>query len=165
METSTKYIGAFENFDQTDARVPVEVTPQETIDEIWKVINNGYFYCVISSYQPGTGPQTLAEDHELLRKDVAKLRYGCLEYSFGYSYSDGNGLTSVRKKSLVVPDMTYRELLSLGKKWNQETVAFGGKGGMSVVRVSDESVVMDFRTEDMRLAWNLLLTNQRNIPW
>lgn len=61
--------------------------------------------------------------------------------------------------------MNYQELLALGKKYNQETIAFGGNGGMSVVRVSDEKVLLDINTETMKLAWNFLLNGQQNIPW
>ena len=161
----TKYMLAFENFDQPNERVAVELRPSETIEEIWKVIDSGDFYCIISAYYPGNDPETLADEHEQLKKDVLKMNYSYLEQSYGYQYSDGNGLTTVSRKSLVVPLMDYHELLALGKKWKQETIAFGGNKGVSVVRVTDQKVLLDMKTEDMKLAWNFLLTNQRNIPW
>ena len=161
----TKYMLAFENFDQTTERVAVELRPSETIKEIWNIIDSGDFYCIISAYYPGNDPDTLADEHEQLKKDILKMNYSYLEQSYGYQYSDGNGLTTVSRKSLVVPSMDYHELLALGKKWKQETIAFGGNYGVTVVRVADQKVLLDMKMEDMKLAWNFLLTNQRNIPW
>ena len=159
------YIREFENFDQTTERVAVELRPSETIEEIWKVIDSGDFYCIISAYYAGNAPETLADEHEELKKEVLKMDYSYLEQSYQYQYSDGNGLTTVSRKSLVVPSMDYHELIALGKKWKQETVSFGGNGGVTVVRVSDQKVLLEMKVEDMKLAWNFLLTNQRNIPW
>ena len=163
---ATKYLKAFENFveDIQEADENYQ-TLHETIDKIWKVIDSGEFFCVISAYNDGTDPDTLEEEHEELKKNVLKLKYGYLEQSFGYCYSDGKGQTTVKRKSLVVPSMTYQELLALGKKYNQETIAFGGNGGISVVRVSDEKVLLDMNVYSMKLAWNFLLNGQQNIPW
>lgn len=161
---TTKYMKVYENFDKGEDDNEGE-SQQDTIKKIWEVIDSGDFFCIISSYNPGNGPDILAEEYEQLKNDIRKLKYTCLEQSCGYNYSDGNGQTSVMRKSLFVPFMHYQELLSLGKKYNQEIIAFGGNGEISVVRVSDEKVVMDMKTEDMKLAWNLLLVNPRNIPW
>ena len=163
---ATKYMKAFENFDWDSAEAAEsEESSAETIKKIWDVIDSGDFFCVISSYKEGRDPETLEEEYNQLKKDILKLKYTYLEQSFGYCYSDGKGTTNVRRKSLVVPLMNYQELLALGKKYNQETIAFGGNGGVSVVRVSDEAVVLDINTQTMKLAWNFLLTGQQNIPW
>jgi hypothetical protein len=61
--------------------------------------------------------------------------------------------------------MQYDELLALGKKYNQETIAFGGNGGVTVVRVADEGVILEIKAESMKLCWNFLLNGQQNIPW
>ena len=167
MEASTKYIEAFEDFDQAIAPEPVkaELTPPETIEKIWKVIDSGGFFGIISSYNPGNDPDVLDKEFESLQKDILKMKYAYLEQSFGYQYSDGNGLTTIRGKSLFVPMISYKELLSLGKKYDQETVVFGGNGKMDVLRVSDESILKTFDTRELKLAWNLLLINPHNIPW
>lgn len=163
---ATKYMRAFENFDQSIPKASEsEETPAETIKAIWKVIDSGDFFCVISSFNSGSDPETLEEEYGQLKNDIGKLNCICLEQSFGYTYSDGKGQTTVRRKSLVVPLMNYQELLALGKKYNQETVAFGGNGGISVVRVSDQKVLLDINIGTMKLAWNFLLTGQQNIPW
>jgi hypothetical protein len=163
---ATKYMKAFENFDQDSSEAAeTDQTLPETIDKIWEVIDSGDFFCVISSYFAGTDPDTLREEHEELKRDILKLKYECLEQSFGYTYSDGKGQTTVQRKSWVVPLMTYKELLALGKKWQQETIAFGGNGKVCVVRVSDQKVLLDMNVQSMKLAWNFLLTGQQNIPW
>ena len=156
---------AFENFDQATEPVKAELTPPETIEKIWKAIDSGDFFCIISSYNPGNDPDVLDSEHQALQKEVLRMKYAYLEQSCGYRYSDGHGLTSIRGKSLFVPVMSYKELLSLGKKYDQETVVFGGNGKMDVLRVSDESILKTFDTRELKLAWNLLLTNPRNIPW
>ena len=163
---ATKYVKAFEDFDQDIPEAAENYQPlAETIDKIWKVIDSGEFFCVISAYNDGTDPDTLEEEHEQLKNDVLKLKYGYLEQSFGYCYSDGKGQTTVRRKSLVVPSMTYQELLKLGKKYNQETIAFGGNGGCSVVRIADQKVLLDMNAYSMKLAWNFFLCGHQNIPW
>ena len=157
---------AFEDFDQDYAEeTESQETQAETIKALWEIIDSGDFFCVISSFNSGSDPETLEEEYEKLKSDIRKLNCTCLEQSFGYSYSDGKGQTTVRRKSLVVPLMNYQELLALGKKYNQETVAFGGNGGMSVVRVSDQKVILDMNIGSMKLAWNFLLASQQNIPW
>jgi hypothetical protein len=163
---ATKYMKAFENFDEDSVKaVKSEETPLAGIKKIWDVIDSGDFFCVISAYTDGTDPDTQKEQHEKLKNDVLKLKYAYLEQSFGYCYSDGKGQTTVSRKSLVVALMQYQELLALGKKYNQEIIAFGGNGGMSVVRVSDEAVLLDMNTESMKLAWTGFICNPHNIPW
>ena len=163
---ATKYMKAFENFDLNNSEAAKSGVPSaETIKKIWEVIDSGDFFCIISSYKDGTDPETLEEEYEQLKKDVLKLKYGYLEQSFGYCYSDGKGLTTVNRRSLFVGSMTYQELLALGKKYKHETIAFGGNGGISVVRVSDQKVLLDMTVQSMKLAWNFLLTSQQNIPW
>jgi hypothetical protein len=162
---ATKYMRAYEDFDNDSDQSELIESRKENVEKIGKIIDSNEFFCVISAYIPGTDPDTLEEDHQQLMKDVLKMRYGYYEQTFGYNYSDGNGLTSVKKKSLFVPSMAYSELIGLGKKWKQETVAFGGNGGISVLRVADEKVILEMTSEDMKLSWNFLLTNQRNIPW
>ena len=157
---------AFEDFDQDSTETDENyLTLAKTIDKIWEIIDSGDFFCVISSYKEGRDPETLEEEYNQLKNDIQKLKYEYLEQSFGYCYSDGKGQTTVRRKSLVVPLMTYHELLVLGEKYNQETISFGGNGGVSVVRVSDQKVLLDINIESMKLAWNFLLNGQQNIPW
>ena len=162
---ATKHMRAYEDFDNGTDPNESEKSQQETIAKIWEVIDSGDFFSIISAYVSGNAADVLEEEHRELMKDVLKMKNGYLEQCYKYQYSDGNGLTSVKRKSLFVPAMGYHELLALGKKWKQETVAFGGNGGISVVRVSDQKVLLDMTTESMKLAWNFLLTNQRNIPW
>jgi hypothetical protein len=162
---ATKYMRAYKDFLQPSDYKKPEKSRKEHVVEILKVINSGEFYGVISAYVPGDDADTLEECHQMLMKDILKLKYGYYEQSFGYDYSDGKGLTSVKRKSLFVPGLGYHELISLGKKWNQETIAFGGNGGITVARVIDEKVLLDMTNEDMLLSWNFLLGNQRNIPW
>ena len=156
----TKWVKAFENFDEE-----IEEKENGTLKKIWEAIDSGEFCSIISSYCSGTDPDTLAEEHEELKNDVLKLKYGYLEQCYGYEYSDGKGQTTVERKSLFVPGLGYDDLLALGKKYQQETIAFCGNGGISVVRVSDEKVVLEMNVESMKLAWNFLLTGQQNIPW
>ena len=163
MET-TKYMRAYENFDNAAEDKAAEIIQPSIV--AGEIIAGGDFFCVISSYNPGNDPAVLDEEHDQLMKDVLKMKYAYLEMKYGYQYSDGKGLNSITRKSLLVPLMNYQELLTLGRKYNQETVAFGGaEGGITVVRVSDQKVVLTMKTEEMHLAWNFLLTNQRNIPW
>lgn len=162
---ATKYMRAYEDFDNTTDPTESEKFQQETIAKIWEIIDSGDFFCIISSYVSGNAADVLEEEHRELTKDVIKMKYDYLEQCYKYHHSDGNGLTSVKRKSLFVPAMGYHELLALGKKWKQDTIAFGGNGGISVVRVSDQKVLMDMSTESMKLAFNFLLTNQQNIPW
>lgn len=161
---ATKYVMAFENFDKEVEEKELEST-EETLKKIWEAIDSGEFCSIISSYCPGTDPDTLAEEHEELKNDVLKLKFGYLEMCYGYEYSDGKGQTNVKKRSLFVPGLGYKDLLALGKKYQQETIAFCGNGGISVVRVSDQKVVLEMNVESMKLAWNFLLTGQQNIPW
>ena len=156
----TKWVKAFENFDEE-----IEEKENGTLKKIWEAIDSGEFCSIISSYCSGTDPDTLAEEHEELKKDVLKLKYGYLEQCYGYVYSDVKGQTTVERKSLFVPGLEYDDLLTLGKKYQQETIAFCGNGGISVVRVSDQKVVLEMNVESMKLAWNFLLTGQQNIPW
>jgi hypothetical protein len=163
---ATRYVRAFENFDEDSEKAAEnQETLPEIIEKIGKVIDSGDFYCVISAYTDGTDADTQKEQHEKLKNDVLKLKYAYLEQSFGYCYSDGKGQTTVSRKSLIVALMNYDELLALGKKYNQEIIAFGGNGGMSVVRVSDEAVLLDMNTESMKLAWTGFICNPHNIPW
>jgi hypothetical protein len=128
------------------------------------VIDSGDFFCVISSYNSGD-PESLEGDYEELKNDVLRLKYAYLEQNIAYSYCPGVGQTTVKRKSLFVPLMQYDELLALGKKYNQETIAFGGNGGVTVVRVADEGVILEIKAESMKLCWNFLLNGQQNIPW
>lgn len=160
---TTKWVKTFEDFDKESEREVME-TSEETIKKIWDVIDSGEFFCIISSYNDGD-PESLNGDYENLKNDVLKLKYAYVEQSFCYNFCDGKGETTVRKKSLFVPSMTYEELLSLGKKYNQETISFGGNGGISVVRVSDQKVLFEMDVRSMKLAWNFFLTGQQNIPW
>ena len=163
---ATKYLKAFENFDEDRSKAAEsEETPQDTIKKIWEVIDSGDFFCIISSYTDGTDPDTLEEEHEQLKNAVLRLKYAYHEGSFGYTFADGKGQTTVRKRFLVVPLMGYAELLDLGKRYNQQVISFGGNGGFSVVRVADEAVILDMNTESMKLAWTGFICDPHNIPW
>jgi len=96
---ATKYVMAFEEFGQDAGPREAEVTSTETLEKIWKVIESGDFFCIISSYNPGNDPDVIDSEHQALQKDILKMKYAHLEQSFGYLYSDGDGLTSIRRKS------------------------------------------------------------------
>lgn len=164
---SNETVKRFRTFEKKDQ--PVDFIPPKfdegDVKKIWDVINSGEFFGIVSAYQPGSSVLTLSEEHEILQKDVIKLKYGYIDQNYEYNFADGNGMNLVTKKSLFVPGITYDELIKLGRKWNQETITIGGNGGISMIRVSDQKVLMDMEINSMKLAFNFLLTNQHNIPW
>ena len=162
---ATKYIRAYEDFAQKPEADEPETTPQATVDKIWRAIDSGEPFGVISSYGPGNDDDVNEEDFVQLKTDVLRLKYGFLEQCYSYNYRDNNGATTVRRKSLFVPLLPYEDLVTLGKKYGQPVVAFGKDRKMDVLRVSDEAVLKTINFADMKLAWNLLISDQNNIPW
>lgn len=162
---ATKYIRAYEDFVQNAEGDEVETTPQATIDKIWRAIDSGEPFGVISSYGPGNDNNVNDEDFVQLKSDVLKLKYGFLEQCYSYNYRDDNGDTTVKRKSLFVPQLPYEDLIALAKKYGQPVAAYGKDREMQVLRVSDEAVLKTINFADMKLSWNLLISDQNNIPW
>ncbi len=162
---ATKYIRAFEDFAQNAGEEEAEITPQATVDKIWKAIDSGEMFGIISSYGPGNDTDVNKEDFGQLKRDVLKLKYGYLEQAYSYYYNDGDGATNVKRKSLFVPELHRKNLMALAKKYGQPVVAFGSDRKMQVLRVSDGAVLKTINFADMKLSWNLLISDQNNIPW
>lgn len=164
---SNETVKRFRTFEKKDQ--PVDFIPPKfnegDVKKIWDVIDSGEFFGIVSAYQPGSSVLTLAEEHERLRRDVHNMKYAPIDQNYEYNFADGNGMTLVTKKSLFIPGISYEELIELGRKWNQETVAFGRNGAITMVRVSDENALLGIEINSMKLAFNFLLTNQHNIPW
>ena len=74
-----------------------------------EVIYSGGLFCVISAYKPGDSEEAYNENHNQLQEEILRMKYSYLEMSFAYSYSDGNGMTSVKRDSLFVPKVLKHE--------------------------------------------------------
>lgn len=91
------------------------------VNQIEKMLSKGGRFGVLSAYGPGSKSENKARHGELVR-DLQMA---------GYRFHDFRGSwEGVAEKSLLVPDMDWKDLLRLGRKYDQISLIYKSKDGV-----------------------------------
>lgn len=154
----TKYIDRFDNFICEDTKSePAKSDRLETARRIWKLIENGDDFGIISADNPVKDSETNMERQDQLEKELLRMKYGYIEFNVAYSYQDEKGKSIVEQKALFVPKIAKAELMRLGKTYEQESVIFGNAQEVDSFRISDGKPEISLELADMMFAWSALL--------
>lgn len=99
---------------------------------IWKYFKDKDFG-IISAFKSELSPEVNKEKQSELKKDVKALGYGYKEIKGVYRYEDGS---LVDEYALFIPQVKKEDILTLGKKYQQESVLYADR--------ETDKIVVDF---------------------
>jgi len=104
---------------------------------------------VVSAFRGGLGKKENMERHAELKDAVRDMGYGFIEMRGGYKEEDGG---FVNELSLFIPNVSKRDIMDLGTKYDQDSVIFKDKSQFSLIgtnRATGRGAVMvDFKGGD-----------------
>jgi len=107
---------------------PVSVDPKFLRESSWsrilQHIESTPTFAIISAYR-GEDPIANSQSHTQLKKDVKSLGYGYIDQDSGYSYKNPKNNDEEEMKeeeSLFIPNMSLKDAMALGKKYDQESI-------------------------------------------
>lgn len=108
---------------------------ESSLSRIWQHIENpNSTFGVVSAFLPPDRASVIQneERHNQLRKQIRSLGYGYIEQHSGYSYADEREQV-VEEKSFFIPNITLKDILFLGKEYDQESVLFKDSNQFSLI--------------------------------
>ena len=104
---------------------------------------------VVSAFRGGLGKKENMDRHAEMKEAVRDMGYGFIEMRGGYKEEDGG---FVNELSLFIPNVSKRDIMDLGTKYDQDSVIFKDKNQFSLIGTNRAtgrgSVMMDFRGGD-----------------
>lgn len=128
-------------------------------------------FAAMSAYLAGYDEMENNERHNQLRKDIRDMGYGYIEMDSGYTYDDD---TREFEKSFFIPNISYKDALHLGRKYEQESILWKDSEGFFEIRCDTEEVNMTFDTgrdnggqitfdpETLKIAFSQLRKSNKN---
>ena len=93
---------------------------ESSLSRIWKhVEDDSHSFGVISAYRANEPNND--NNHKQLKTSIRDLGYGFIEMRGGYKEEEGG---FVKEKSLFIPNITKKELIKLGQKYEQDSVLY-----------------------------------------
>jgi len=84
---------------------------------------------IVSAFLDSKTYKDNLRDHSKLKKDIRDLGYGFIELE---SYWEENGVQT-EEKSLFIPNISQKDLVSLGEKYDQYAVLYGDDGAIKLI--------------------------------
>ena len=105
-------------------------------------------FAVISSHVQDFSEDANERRHENLRREIRQMGYGYIEMDSGYTYkATQGGEAQALEQAFFIPEITKDEALSLGQKYDQETIIWKDQGQFAVIFSTTGAVDMDFQME------------------
>lgn len=127
--------------DQTRRRYKLESSWGRIIQHV----ESSSTFAVISAYIAEFSEGSNIERHNQLRKDIRSMGYGYIEMDSGYTYQD-TGVT-MEEMSFFIPEITRRQALELGRKYDQESIIFKDAKQFAILMSDTGAVDMEFEIE------------------
>ncbi len=128
-----------------------QILNEKSLSRIWMYINSGRAFGIISAYRDSLySEQVNLQRHRELQHDVRSLGYGYVDMDGGYTYQDpkyGTEELSI-ERSLFIPDISLKNLLVLGKKYNQESVIYKDTNRFDLISPENGMSIMSFDKEN-----------------
>ena len=126
-----KHMLSYDNFISEDTEPAFSMADLlESANRIRKLMENGDDFGIIGAYNPLKDEESNEKAQTRLEEDVMKLTNGYIPFTAGYNYPDKNRATKIELQLLFVPEIELKDLLRLGRAYNQATVIFGNKQGV-----------------------------------
>lgn len=112
---------------------------ESSISRIYQMIENPKIqFGIVSAFRKdleGTVEEVKAENekrHTTLKNEVRSMDYGFVELRGAYK-EKGSSSNDIFEKSLIIGKITRDEIVSLGKKYNQDSVIWHGDGKFELI--------------------------------
>lgn len=124
-----------------------EMVNESSYSRILQHIQNNDTFAVVSAFRGSNSDDENMKLHKQLKGDVRAKGYGFIEQKSGYSYSEpGTGEEgTVDEMSLFIPKISEKEALTLGRKYDQETIIFKDNKKFVLINCSTGGVDMTFK--------------------
>ena len=97
-----------------------EYLKESSLSRIWKhVEDDAKSFGVISAYRANEPNND--NNHKQLKTSIRDLGYGFIEMRGGYKEEEGG---FVKEKSLFIPNITKKEMIKLGQKYEQDSILY-----------------------------------------
>jgi len=108
---------------------------ESSLSRVWQHVENPKrAFGVISASRHEYSKEENRERHEELRGRIRELGYGYIELDGGYREKSGrDSYVIVQEPSFFIPNVKYRDLISLGQELEQDSVIYKGLGEFRVV--------------------------------
>lgn len=157
----TKNIQMYDNFTSDENPETnlgqTEVTP----DWVIEYLKSGKPFGIVSAFLHENNVEANMASHEALKEKTLRDKYGYKEFAFHYSSWQDGTIGKNTHRLLLIPEIPYHELLSLGEIFGQQSIAIRSNVGLDFIRVSDEQLLLSIPVSDVQLTvCNLLLPNK-----
>ena len=123
-----------------------DVIQETSLSRVWQHINNKESFGVVSAYKSELSLTENKQRHEQLRKDIKKL-YGYIELKSGYTYFKDELEKQIEEQSFFVPKIKFNDLISLGIKYEQETVIYKDENQFILINPKTKQIYKDFNKD------------------
>ncbi len=135
-----EYIGKItESLSGADKREIIEsFLTESSLSRIWQHVEDPKrVFGVISAFRGEYKRPENNERHKRLMFDIRDLGYGYIEMDGGYLETVGDKVQLVEEMSFYLPGISYKHLIELGNKYEQESVIYKGLAELKMVATSD----------------------------
>ena len=102
---------------------------ESSISRVMHHVSSDNTFGVLSPFRKSNTKKENEEAYADLKKLVRSMSYGFIEMIGGYKEEDG----FVNEKSLFIPNIKKTEIISLGQKYDQDSVLFKDKTGFYMI--------------------------------
>ena len=99
---------------------------ESSMSRIYQHIKSDKSFVILSAYHKKYPEPINKERHNILRGELSRMGYGYIETYGGYGYKEDTVNIMRHEKSFFVPLMKKEDGLSLGKKFEQESIIYKG---------------------------------------
>ena len=142
---------------------------ESSLSRIWQHIKNNTSFGVISAFMSGLSLEENLKRHNSLKSDIKGLKLGFIEQRSGYTYLKKDETEEqVEEMSFFVPNITYQQIINLGKKYNQETIIYKDNYRFDLIDCESGRVEMSFSKDNthtfnpevLKYAWSQFLKSK-----
>lgn len=103
---------------------------ESSLSRIWQFVEDkNKQFGVMSAFRGDLSSRENEERHKELKDAVREMGYGFVELKGGYEEEVG----IVEEKSLFIPNISKKEIIELGKRYNQDSVIFKDSREFSII--------------------------------
>lgn len=148
---------------------------ESSLSRIWQhVTDEDSSFAVISAYRGIYSEDENLKRHNELRIKIRSLGYGYIEQKSGYSYfnPEVGENASVEEKSFFIPNINFKDAITLGRMFKQESVLYKDKekgfglfmcdtGKLDLLFKRNDKLY-SFDKEDIKVAYSQLIKSNNN---
>jgi hypothetical protein len=107
---------------------------ESSMSRIWQHIEDSNTrFGVITAYRNTRTPNENQQLQEQLKDEVRDMGYGYIAMYGGYTYDEGGKVETAKEPSIFVPNISKKEIMDLGEKYDQDSIIFKGNNEFAMI--------------------------------